>query len=40
MADDEKRQKLIDMLRRIIKDLEDGYGGWMYLYDELFIGDK
>jgi len=33
--DDEKRQELIDKLHKIIKDLENGYVGFMYLYDEL-----
>lgn len=35
MTEQEKRQKLINKLRRIIFDLENGYGGFMYLYDEL-----
>lgn len=30
-----KRQKLIDKLRSIITDLENGYSGYMHLYDEL-----
>lgn len=34
-SDYEKRQKLINKLRRIITDLENGYSGFMYLYDEL-----
>lgn len=34
-SDYEKRGDLIDKLRRIIKDLENGCDGFMYLYDEL-----
>lgn len=34
-SDYEKRQELIDMLRKIITDLENGCGGFMYLYDLL-----
>ena len=30
-----KRRKLIDKLSRIITDLENGYSGYMHLYDEL-----
>lgn len=32
---DPKRRELINKLRRIIVDLERGYDGFMYLYDEL-----
>ena len=34
-SDYEKRGELIDKLRRIITDLENGCDGFMYLYDEL-----
>lgn len=29
-----QRQKLIHTLRKIANDLEQGYGGFLYLYDE------
>ena len=40
MTDEEKRQELIQALRMIITDLENGYWGFMYLYDELYLGEK
>lgn len=34
-SDYEKREELIDKLRKIIADLEKGCSGFMYLYDFL-----
>lgn len=36
ISDEEKRIKLIDFLNKVTKDLEDGYGGFLYLYDHFF----
>lgn len=36
ISDEEKRIKLIDFLKKVTKDLEDGYGGFLYLYDHFF----
>lgn len=40
MNDNEKRQKLIETLKRIITDLEKGYDGFLYLYDILCKVDE
>lgn len=36
---EERRQVLIEKLKRIVEDLEAGYGGFLYLYDELCEDD-
>lgn len=35
----DKRAELIKALHKIIKDLEQGYGGFLYLYD-LLLGEN
>lgn len=36
MDESKKREKIIGTLRKIVSDLERGYGGFLYLYDEFF----
>lgn len=39
MKETEKRKKLIETLKKIITDLENGYDGFLFLYDILCGGD-
>ena len=36
ISKEEKRIKLIDFLKRVTKDLENGFDGFLYLYDHFF----
>lgn len=36
----DKRARVIEELKKIIKDLEAGFDGFLYLYDVLFPWEK
>ena len=36
ISKEEKRTELINFLKRVTKDLENGFDGFLYLYDHFF----